>query len=101
MSFPEMIFLIAVTVVLPITVLSILFSYQKARLRAKRLSSENELTTSELQHMIDGAVADATAELEDRIELLEDKLKLLGSGSEDSTGEHRTHSKTIGEITRE
>jgi len=101
MSLPEMIFLVAVTVVLPITVLSILFSYQKARLKARRVASDNELTTSELRHMIDGAVAEATTELENRVELLEDKLRLLGPGSQDGSDQERPASKTLGEITRE
>jgi hypothetical protein len=97
-----MIFLIAVTVILPITVLSILFSYQKARLKAKYNASDRELTTSELQNMIDGAVAEATSGLEDRVEMLEEELRLLGPGSQHSTREAaRAGSKTLGSVTRE
>jgi len=100
MNMPEMIFLIAVTVILPISILSLLFSYQKARLKAKRSASENELTTSELQHMIDGAVADANADLQDRVYLLEERLKLLGPASDDVTEENTGSSKTLGRVTR-
>ncbi|HEX9659422.1 MAG TPA: hypothetical protein VGA18_03940 [Rhodothermales bacterium] len=101
MSMPEMIFLIAVTVILPISVLSLLFSYQKARLKAKRSASENELTTSELQHMIDSAVTEATAELQDRVYLLEERLRLLGPASDDLPDHDTGSSKTLGRVTRE
>ena len=96
-----MIFLIAVTVILPLSVLSLIFNYQKARLKAKRSAAENELTTTELQHMIDGAVADATAELQDRVYLLEERLRLLGPASGDVAEENTGSSKTLGRVTRE
>jgi hypothetical protein len=101
MNMPEMLFLIAVTVILPISVLSLLFSYQKARLKAKRSASENELTTSELQHMIDGAVTAATAELQDRVYMLEERLRLLGPASDDVPEQDTGSSKTLGRVTRE
>ena len=96
-----MIFLIAVTVILPLSVLSLIFNYQKARLKAKRSAAENELTTTELQHMIDGAVADATAELQDRVYLLEERLRLLGPASDDVPEQDTGSSKTLGRVTRE
>lgn len=98
-----MIFLIAVTVVLPISILSLLFSYQKARLRAKSGATGNELTTSELQQMIDGAVSEATVELQDRVALLESQVRLLGPArdGEEDREETRATSKTLGSITRE
>ena len=101
MNVPDMIFLIAVSVVLPISVLTLLFSYQKTRLKAKRSTGENELTTSELQGMIDGAVVDATAELEQRVESLEQQLLLLGPASQDEATPVDAGSKTLGGITRE
>lgn len=101
MDLPEMIFLIAVTVILPISVLSLLFSYQKARLKSKQARTDNELTTSELQNMIDAAVMDATAELQERVESLEDRLRLLGPAAEQVETAERPSSKTMGGMTRE
>ncbi len=101
MDLPEMIFLIAVTVILPISVLSLLFSYQKARLKSKQTRSDNELTTSELQNMIDAAVFDATAQLQERVEVLEDRLRLLGPAEEPSESMERPSTKTMGGMTKE
>lgn len=96
-----MIFLVAVTVILPISVLSLLFSYQKARLKAKGSSGTKELTTSELQEMIDTAVAEATIELTSKVEELERGLRLLSPGSSDALDETQPSSKTLGNVTRE
>jgi hypothetical protein len=102
MDFPEMIFLIAVTVILPISVLYLLFSYQTARIKAKKAGvSENELTTSELEHMIEEAVTDATAELQERVDLLESQLRLLNPSREGEESRQIEGSKTMGSVTKE
>lgn len=100
MTLPEMIFLVAVTVILPISVLSLLFSYQKARLRSKRAPSESELTTSELRGMIEETVSDATAELQQRVESLEHQFRLLAPPTGDQSAEEPVVSKTLGGIER-
>lgn len=97
---PEMIFLIAVTVVLPLSVLALLFSYQKTRLRAKQSASDNELTTSELRGIIDEAVVEATVELEERVAALEQQVRLIGPSSERAS-DAAAGSKTLGTLTRE
>lgn len=78
MSDQELVFLIAVTVVMPIVALWIIFSYQKARLKFRadqqRATDDNSLTTSELSSLIDESVASATTPLVERIELLEAQI---------------------------
>jgi hypothetical protein len=82
MADQELVFLVAVTVIMPIAVLWIILNYQKARLKAKEYKSDNSLTTSELNSMIDESVAAATDPLDERIRQLEKQLLLLEPGAE-------------------
>ena len=75
MSQEELVFLIAVTVIMPIVALWIILNYQKARLQAKQArNNDDSLTTTELEELIDESVAKATAGLQDRVEALEGTL---------------------------
>ena len=73
----ELIFLIFVTVIMPIVMLKIILNYQKDRLKVKSAQSDKSLTTSELDELIDESVIDATAGLNDRISVLEQRMRLL------------------------
>ena len=57
MSQEEVIFLISVTVVMPILALWIILNYQKARMKIKREQADQSLTTAELSSLIDESVA--------------------------------------------
>lgn len=81
MSEEELVFLIAVTVVMPILALLIILNYQKARLKIKREHADQSLTTSELNTLIDESVSEATAPLNERMAELEERLRLSESGS--------------------
>ena len=78
MSEEELVFLIAVTVVMPVLALWIILNYQKARLKIKRDQADKSLTTSELNSLIDESVASATVPLNDRMAELEEQLHLIG-----------------------
>jgi hypothetical protein len=80
MADQELVFLVAVTVIMPIAVLWIILNYQKARLKAKEFRADNSLTTSELNSIIDESVAAATEPLDERIRDLERQLRLIDSG---------------------
>lgn len=73
----ELVFLISVTVIMPLVALWIILSYQKARLKAKEKDVENSLTTSELSAMIDESVTEATESLYERVAKLEKQLRLI------------------------
>lgn len=64
---------------MPIAALLIILNYQKARMKIKQSSFQDDsLTTTELQHLIDEAVADSTGDLSERIDNLEHQLRTLG-----------------------
>ena len=103
MSEEELVFLISVTVIMPIVALWIILNYQKARLKAKEAEADNSLTTSELNSLIDESVAAATEPLDDRIRELERQLRLIESGPQqtvqeelDQTGAEQSPTKTLG-----
>ncbi len=75
MSEEELVFLIAVTVVMPILALFIILNYQKARLKIKREHAGQSLTTSELNTLIEESVEAATVPLNDRVARLEKLLQ--------------------------
>ena len=77
MSEEELIFLVMVTVVMPVAMAWLIFNYQKARMKIKQGSNENSLTTSELDSLIDDSVHQATGPLHDRLDELERKMLLL------------------------
>jgi ABC-type phosphate transport system auxiliary subunit len=77
MTEEELIFLISVTVIMPILALWIIVGYQKARLKHKRTQPDRSLTTTELDDMIEQSVHAATTELHDRIDQLEEKVRQL------------------------
>ena len=79
MSEEELVFLIAVTVVMPILALLIILNYQKARMKIKREHADQSLTTSELNALIDESVSEAAAPLNERMAKLEEQLRLSGS----------------------
>jgi hypothetical protein len=81
MSEQEMIFLISVTVIMPIVALWIIVGYQKSRLKIKQNQPDRSLTTTELEDMIQESVSAATAPLHDRIEQLEHRISETGQSA--------------------
>lgn len=83
MNEQELIFLVSVTVVLPILALWIILSYQKTQLKYRRKANERSLTTSELDDLIEDSVTAATRPLVDRIERLEKRLGTRDEGDDE------------------
>jgi hypothetical protein len=110
MSPEELIFAIMLLVVLPLSMTKMILNYKRSKdgtpkkETSKPVSSENALTTSELQRLIRDAVNEATLSLSDRIEDLEDDLKALTSKnpelSIDDPIETEVPLKTLGRRTR-
>lgn len=103
----ELVFLLSVTVIMPLVALWIILSYQKARLKAKGKDADTSLTTSELSAMIDESVQEATESLNERIAKLEEQMQLIEPGRSasiqdelsESEGEEspaQTPAKTLG-----
>ena len=100
MSQEELIFLIFVTVIMPVVMLKIILNYQKDRLKAKGAQADKSLTTSELNDLIDESVIEATAPLNDRVNELEQRMRLLDPARptiQDELGEaEEAPAKTLG-----
>jgi hypothetical protein len=74
MEFLEFIFLLSVTVLLPLTILKTVVDYKKSRLEAERdrgPGTDAGVTVGELKKMLAEVVREANAPLVERIEALE------------------------------
>ena len=102
MNEQELLFLVSVTVIMPILALWIIVSYQKTRLKYKKTQTDDSLTTSELNTLIEDSVATATAPLLERIEAMESRLEAgrieidLQEESGQSVAQSDAPTKTLG-----
>ncbi len=87
MDFFAFMWLMSLTVLLPLGVVKLMMDFKRARLELKGQDAptSNSLTTSELKAMIREAVEEVSAPLRDRIERLEEQrpAPLLGAALED------------------